>query len=319
MSFGELLSSYLVAEKLKIHGLNAAWKDSRELIMTDDHFGNAQVDQEMTEHQITRFFQHPPADYIVVPGFIAANSERDTTTLGRGGSDYTAAIIAAAMDANLLEIWTDVSGMMTADPRMVPQAITIPHISYAEAMELSHFGAKVIYPPTIQPVMSRRIPIWIKNTFAPHDYGTLIQDKAENRVPVTGISGIQHIALLTLEGSGMVGIPGFSKRLFDALLKERINVILITQSSSEHSITVGIHETDMLKAKAAVDSEFSQEIFDKKIAPLLVEKDLCIVAAVGDNMKNYHGLSGKLFGALGRNAINVRAIAQGSTEKIYRP
>ncbi|WP_295123250.1 bifunctional aspartate kinase/homoserine dehydrogenase I [uncultured Chitinophaga sp.] len=315
MSFGELLSSYLVAERLKLHGLNATWKDSRELIMTDDHFGTAQVDHEMTEHQITKYFQHAPAEYIVVPGFIAANAERDTTTLGRGGSDYTAALVAAAMDANILEIWTDVSGMMTADPRLVPQAIPIPHISYEEAMELSHFGAKVIYPPTIQPVMDRRIPIWIKNTFAPYDYGTLIKDNGEKPFPVTGISGIQQIALLTLEGSGMVGIPGFSSRLFNALLRERINVILITQSSSEHSITVGIHETDILKAKATVDSEFSQEIYDKKIEPLLVEKDLCIVAAVGDNMKNYHGLSGKLFGALGRNAINVRAIAQGSTEK----
>ncbi|MGN7723355.1 bifunctional aspartate kinase/homoserine dehydrogenase I [Chitinophaga sp. 22620] len=315
MSFGELLSSWMVAEKLKHMGLNAAWKDSRDLIFTDAQHGHALVDFDVTDHQVTAFFQHQSANYIVLPGFIASNADKDTTTLGRGGSDYTAAIIAAAMDASVLEIWTDVSGMMTADPRLVPQAIAIPRISYEEAMELSHFGAKVIYPPTIQPVMNRRIPIWIKNTFAPDDYGTLIQDNGEKPFPVTGISGIQKIALLTLEGSGMVGIPGFSKRLFDALLREKVNVILITQSSSEHSITVGILENDMLSAKAAVDSEFVQEIHDKRIEPLIVEKDLCIVAVVGDNMKNHHGMSGKLFGALGRNAINVRAIAQGSTEK----
>jgi aspartokinase/homoserine dehydrogenase 1 len=315
MSFGELLSSWMLAEKLKQSGLSAVWKDSRELIGTDAQFGHALVDFDVTDHQITGYFQHQNAAVVVLPGFIAASAGKETTTLGRGGSDYTAAIIAAAMDASVLEIWTDVSGMMTADPRLVPQAIAIPRISYEEAMELSHFGAKVIYPPTIQPVMNRRIPIWIKNTFAAGDEGTLIQDNGEKAFPVTGISGIQKIALLTLEGSGMVGIPGFSKRLFDALLREKVNVILITQSSSEHSITVGVHEDDMLKAKVGIDSEFVQEIHDKRIEPLIVEKDLAIVAVVGDNMKNHHGMSGKLFGALGRNAINVRAIAQGSTEK----
>lgn len=315
MSYGELLSSWMVAEKLKLNGQQAAWKDSRELLFTDNHFGSALVNFEVTDHQVTSFFHQQSADIVVLPGFIASNADRDTTTLGRGGSDYTAAIIAAAMDASVLEIWTDVSGMMTADPRIVPQAIAIPRISYEEAMELSHFGAKVIYPPTIQPVMNRRIPILIKNTFEPEAGGTLIQDNGVKPFPVTGISGIKGIALLTLEGSGMVGIPGFSRRLFDALLQEKVNVILITQSSSEHSITVGINECDMLKAKAAVDSAFAQEIHDKRIEPLTVEKDLCIVAVVGDNMKNHHGMSGRLFGALGRNAINVRAIAQGSTEK----
>lgn len=317
MSFGELLSSYLLAEKLKSAGLNAVWKDSRELIVTDNHFGNAAVNFLATNHQTAQYYQQQTADFFVLPGFVAATNDGETTTLGRGGSDYTAAIVAAALHAEVLDIWTDVSGMMTADPRMVSQAIPIPHISYEEAMELSHFGAKVIYPPTIQPVMDKRIPIWIKNTFAPDDYGTLIrsQDGETHTLPVTGISGIQKIALLTLEGSGMVGIPGFSKRLFEALLTERVNVILITQSSSEHSITVGIHEADMLKAKTAVDSEFSQEILEKRIEPLIVERDMSIVAVVGDKMKNHHGTSGKLFAALGRNGVNIRAIAQGSTEK----
>nr|WP_295871100.1 bifunctional aspartate kinase/homoserine dehydrogenase I [uncultured Chitinophaga sp.] len=315
MSYGELISCVIVAEKLKQQGFSATCKDSRDLIVTDNNYGHAAVNFQATNHLITEYFSQHPADYVVLPGFVAAAPNGDTTTLGRGGSDYTAAIIAAAVHAELLDIWTDVSGMMTADPRLVSQAIPIAHISYEEAMELSHFGAKVIYPPTIQPVMDKRIPIWIKNTFAPEDYGTLIQDSVERTFPVTGISGIQHISLLTLEGSGMVGIPGFSKRLFESLLQERINVIFITQSSSEHSITVGIHEADMLKAKTAVDSEFAQEIQEKRIDPLLVEKDLCIVAVVGDKMKNHHGTSGKLFGTLGRNGVNVRAIAQGSTEK----
>ncbi|MGN7818734.1 bifunctional aspartate kinase/homoserine dehydrogenase I [Chitinophaga sp. 22536] len=315
MSYGELISCVIVAEKLRQQGFSATCKDSRELIITDNNYGHATVNFHATNHLITEYFAQHPADYVVLPGFVAAAANGDTTTLGRGGSDYTAAIIAAAVNADLLDIWTDVSGMMTADPRLVSQALPIAHISYEEAMELSHFGAKVIYPPTIQPVMDKRIPIWIKNTFAPEDYGTLIQDTEERSFPVTGISGIQHISLLTLEGSGMVGIPGFSKRLFEALLQERINVIFITQSSSEHSITVGIHEADMLKAKTAVDSEFAQEIHDKRIDPLQVEKDLCIVAVVGDKMKNHHGTSGKLFGTLGRNGVNVRAIAQGSTEK----
>ncbi|SFD51948.1 aspartate kinase [Chitinophaga sp. CF118] len=317
MSFGELMSSYLLAEKLKLSGLKAVWKDSRELIVTDNNFGNAAVNFLATNHQSVQYFQQENADYFVLPGFVAASADGETTTLGRGGSDYTAAIMAAALNAEVLDIWTDVSGMMTADPRLVSQAIPIAHISYAEAMELSHFGAKVIYPPTIQPVMNKKIPIWIKNTFAPDDHGTLIhiQDGNERSYPVTGISGIQKIALLTLEGSGMVGIPGFSKRLFEALLQEKVNVILITQSSSEHSITVGIHEADMLKAKTTVDSEFAQEIQEKRIEPLIVERDMSIVAVVGDKMKNHHGTSGKLFGALGRNGVNIRAIAQGSTEK----
>ncbi|SHM69972.1 aspartate kinase [Chitinophaga jiangningensis] len=315
MSFGELISCVLVAEKLKQQGLNANCKDSRQLIVTDGNFGHAAVNFPATNHNIQAYFAESAADYTVLPGFVAATADGETTTLGRGGSDYTAAIVAAAVNASVLDIWTDVSGMMTADPRIVSQAIPIAHISYEEAMELSHFGAKVIYPPTIQPVMDKRIPVWIKNTFAPEDYGTLIQDSSERSMAVTGISGIQQIALLTLEGSGMVGIPGFSKRLFEALLRERINVILITQSSSEHSITVGIHEGEMLRAKAAVDEEFATEIHEKKIEPLQVEKDLSIVAVVGDKMKNHHGTSGKLFGTLGRNGVNVRAIAQGSTEK----
>ncbi|WP_185866698.1 bifunctional aspartate kinase/homoserine dehydrogenase I [Blattabacterium cuenoti] len=317
MSFGELSSSFLIAEKLKQTGLDAVCKDSRELIITDSQFGCAQVDFITSNHHIIQFFREKTSEYIVLPGFIGSTLENETTTLGRGGSDYTAAILAAAISASLLEIWTDVSGMMTANPKIVNQAFPIKEISYEEAMELSHFGAKVIYPPTIQPAMKKHIPIQIKNTFSPVDPGTLIYLSKSTNIsqPVTGISGIQNLALLTLEGSGMVGIPGYSKRLFEALSREKINVIFITQSSSEHSITTGIHEMDVIKAKAVIDSEFSQEIHQRRIDPLTIEKDLCIIAVVGDNMKNLHGTSGKMFASLGRNSINVRAIAQGSTEK----
>src|SRR4029079_18597098 len=232
------------------------------------------------------------------------------------GAHYTAAILSSALDATNLEIWTDVSGMMTADPRLTNNARIIPHISYQEAMELSHFGAKVIYPPTIQPVMSQGIPVRIKNTFAPADEGTLIES-ALNRHGniVRGISSINNIALISLEGSGMIGIPGFSKRLFEALSNEKINVILITQSSSEHSICVGIDAASSAKAKHAVDAAFSNEIALQKVEPLKIETDLSIVALVGENMKSHPGISGRMFSAMGRNGVNIRAIAQGSSEK----
>lgn len=317
MSFGELSSSFIISEKLKQYGLDTVCKDSRELIITDSQFGKAQVNFLISNHKINQFFKKKTSKYTVLPGFIGSTINNETTTLGRGGSDYTASILAAAISAKVLEIWTDVSGMMTANPKMVNQAFPIKKISYEEAMELSHFGAKVIYPPTIHPAMKKSIPIQIKNTFSPTDPGTLIYINKNNNInqPVTGISGIQNISLLTLEGSGMIGIPGYSKRLFDALSRKKINVVFITQSSSEHSITAGIHDMDVIKAKSEVDHEFYQEIKQKKINPLKVEKNLCIIAVVGDNMKNLHGTSGRMFSSLGRNSINVRAIAQGSTEK----
>jgi aspartokinase/homoserine dehydrogenase 1 len=216
----------------------------------------------------------------------------------------------------VLEIWTDVSGMMTADPRLVTNVRIIPQISYQEAMELSHFGAKVIYPPTIQPVSTKGIPTWIKNTFAPQDEGTIIQKEAAvNGNSIRGISSINNIALLSLEGSGMVGIPGFSKRLFESLATKKINVILITQGSSEHSICVGIDSVNAGLAKKSVDDAFAYEIETGKVDPLVVETELAIVALVGDNMKSHPGISGKMFGNLGRNGVNVRAIAQGSSER----
>ncbi|HEX5652520.1 MAG TPA: bifunctional aspartate kinase/homoserine dehydrogenase I [Chitinophagaceae bacterium] len=315
-SYGEWISSQIITAAFQSTGTEAVWKDSRELILTNAAFTNAEVDFEKTNKNIRNYFSTHTAGLYILPGFIAANHEGVTTTLGRGGSDYTAAILAAALDAKLLEIWTDVSGMMTADPRLTANARIIPHISYQEAMELSHFGAKVIYPPTIQPVMSRNIPVWIKNTFAPADEGTLIESVASrNGSIVRGISSINTISLISLEGSGMIGIPGFSKRLFEALSNEKINVILITQSSSEHSICVGIDSAYAARAKQAVDQAFANEIALQKVEPLRIESDLAIVALVGENMKSHPGISGRMFSAMGRNGVNIRAIAQGSSEK----
>lgn len=315
-SYGEWLSSQLLSARCRYDGLNNEWKDSRELIRTDSNFTQAQVDYAVTDNAIRDFFFNSESSVFVLPGFIASNAEGVTTTLGRGGSDFTAAIVAAALQASVLEIWTDVSGMMTADPRLTANAKLIPHISYQEAMELSHFGAKVIYPPTIQPVMSKGIPVWIKNSFSPSDQGTLIEaNPHKNGNIVRGISSINHIALLSLEGSGMVGIPGFSKRLFESLSSERINVILITQSSSEHSICVAVDAAQANRARQVVDAEFAHEIQLRKVEPLLIESDLSIVALVGEQMKSHPGISGRMFSAMGKNAINIRAIAQGSSEK----
>lgn len=316
VSYGELISSGLLSQRLKIDGIENSWKDARELIRTDSNHTHATVDFTGTNALIQTHLETTNANLFVVPGFIAADANGTTTTLGRGGSDYTAAIIAAAVAASSLEIWTDVSGIMTADPRLVANHKIIHRVSYQEAMELSHFGAKVIYPPTIQPVMDKGIPVWIKNTFKPGDPGTVIEAEAlhDERI-ICGISSISEVALLSLEGSGMIGIPGFSRRLFEALANHKINVILITQGSSEHSICVGVEQKIAATAKQAVDAAFAHEIETGRVEPLIIERDLAIIALVGDNMKSHPGISGKMFGAIGRNGVNVRAIAQGSSER----
>jgi len=320
-SYGEWLSSQIISAKFEADGIKNTWKDSRELISTNSVFSAAEVDFDATNKKLSAFFSSQTGSLFILPGFIASDKNGITTTLGRGGSDYTAAILASALNADTLEIWTDVSGMMTADPRLTNNARIISDISYQEAMELSHFGAKVIYPPTIQPVMNKNIPVWIKNTFAPGDHGTVITNTNGKKLPagnggiVRGISSINNMALLSLEGSGMIGIPGFSKRLFEALSNEKINVILITQSSSEHSICVGIEALMADRAKQIVDAAFSNEIELNKVEPLKIETDLSIVALVGENMKSHPGISGRMFSAMGRNGVNIRAIAQGSSEK----
>ncbi|WP_340198859.1 bifunctional aspartate kinase/homoserine dehydrogenase I [Ascidiimonas sp. W6] len=316
LSYGELLSSYIINSYFNYEKLDAIRKDSRLLIKTDSNFGQAAVDFNVTNVLCANYFETVSYQIIVVPGFVAKSLEGDSTTLGRGGSDYTAAIIAGAIEKSSLEIWTDVSGMYTANPKLVKHAFAIPEISYEEAMELSHFGAKVLYPPTVQPVFSKGIPIRIKNTFKPEAAGTLISKMTnENEKPVRGISHIDHITLLTLEGSGMIGIPGISKRFFEVLSLEQISVVMITQASSEHSICIGVANKDADKAKKLVDKAFEYEISGKRIKPCIVEKGLSIIALVGDHMKSHQGLSGKMFSALGANNVNIRAIAQGASER----
>ena len=316
LSFGELLSSYIIAEALKQNLKNTGYKDSRELIKTNNNYGKAAVNFEVTNKLIADYFASNENQVVIIPGFISSTLDGINTTLGRGGSDYTAAIIAAAVDASELEIWTDVNGMYTANPKIVKQAQPIATISYQEAMELSHFGAKVLYPPTIQPVLRKSIPILIKNTFEPENEGTYISNKTgSNTNPVKGISHIDHITLITLEGPGMIGVTGSSKRLFEVLSHENINVIFITQASSEHSICIGILNEDATTAETAINSAFNIEISQNKIDSCIVEKDLCIIALVGENMKNHQGLSGKMFSTLGKNNVNIRAIAQGASER----
>jgi aspartokinase/homoserine dehydrogenase 1 len=313
-SFGERLSSLIIANAAK-ELFDATHGESRKLITTNNDYLNAQVNFKITDKNITSFFEQNKHQVVVFGGFISSNSKNETTTLGRGGSDYSASIYAAALDAKELQIWTDVSGMFTANPRVVKQASPISEISYEEAMELSHFGAKVLYPPTIQPSLRKKIPIRIKNTFDPENSGTLISDNPKNGNEVKGISHIENISLITLEGGGMIGIPGFSKRLFETLSRQKINIIFITQASSEHSICVGLYENDAAKAIELLNDTFSIEIDRKKIKPIIIENNLAIIAVVGESMKNYQGLSGQMFSALGKNNVNVRAIAQGSSEK----
>ncbi|MFZ9956733.1 MAG: bifunctional aspartate kinase/homoserine dehydrogenase I [Flavobacteriales bacterium] len=308
VGFGEQLSSVIIATFMEAELL-----DSKELIKTNRNFGNAAVNFELTNENIKKAFKK--GKLYVAPGFVSSTETGESTTLGRGGSDYTAAIYAAALDAEMLEIWTDVSGMMTADPRKVPSAFPIERISYLEAMELSHFGAKVIYPPTIQPALKKNISILIKNTFAPQDKGTLICPTADTDQPIKGITSIENISLVSLSGSGMIGIPGIASRLFGALAKEVVNVILITQSSSEHSITLAIDDASVEVAQKAVSKEFEYEISLGRIDELKVEKDMAIVALVGEKMSGQVGVSGKMMSALGSNGVSIRAIAQGSSER----
>ncbi|WP_108869242.1 bifunctional aspartate kinase/homoserine dehydrogenase I [Aquimarina aquimarini] len=314
-SFGEILSSYIIYETAKIKGLDITLKDARDVIIKTTS-SKVSIDYKETNQKIKDFADSNTHKICLFPGFVARTQEGEPTTLGRGGSDFTAAILAAAMDAEELQIWTDVSGMYTANPKLVKQAKPVHHISYQEAMELSHFGAKVIYPPTIHPVLEKDIPILIKNTFSPEDQGTLITRKVEDRKkPVTGISHIDDIAIISLEGSGMVGIPGFSKRLFETLFLENINVILITQASSEHSICLAVEASQAENAKTVLDTAFEFEISKHKLDAVKIENEVAIIALVGDNMYHHQGLSGKMFSTLGKNNVNIRAIAQGASEK----
>ncbi|HEY4196203.1 MAG TPA: aspartate kinase, partial [Mucilaginibacter sp.] len=315
LSYGERCSTLMISKMAAQYFPETLFVDASELIKTDSDFGHAKVNMELTELLIKGFVQENPDKMLFVTGFIASNDAGQITTLGRGGSDYTAAIFGSALNASEIQIWTDVNGMMTADPRMVKKAFSLPELTYTEAMELSYFGAKVIYPPTMIPAFLKKIPIVIKNTFDVDFEGTFIQhDCKASSLPIKGISSINEISIINVEGSGMVGKSGFSGRLFSLLAREQINIILITQSSSEHSITFAVQPNEAEKAKRLIGQEFELELLAKKLEHPVIEQSLAVLAIVGENMKQTPGMSGKLFHALGRNGINVRAIAQGSSE-----
>lgn len=311
LSFGEIMSSYIISRVIE----NAEVLDAKLLIKTDDHYGNAHVNFPLTNRLIRAQFNNYKKTGIV-PGFIASSEHSHITTLGRGGSDYTAAIIAAALEVNQLEIWSNVDGFMTADPKKVKKALAIEQLSYAEAMELSHFGAEVIYTPTIHPVYSKNIEVVIKNINNPQGQGTLISREPgkPGASPIKGISSIDDIDLITLQGAGMVGVKGISSRLFGVLARTDVNIILITQASSEYSITFALIPQDSERALKCIQQEFEVEIKTRNELHVLVEKELSVIAIVGEQMKNKPGISANLFTSLGRNGISVIATAQGSSE-----
>ena len=311
VSYGERLSSNIVATLVQ----GAKWFDSRDFIKTVQKNHKNILDSELTNRLVRRTFSDLPR-VSLVPGFISMDRDsNETTNLGRGGSDYTAAIIAAALDADILEIWTDVDGFMTADPRVIKTAYTINELSYIEAMELCNFGAKVIYPPTIYPVCVKNIPIRVKNTFNPEAEGTIIKAQIDNdSKPIKGISSINGTTLITVTGLSMVGVIGVNRRIFTALADNGISVFMVSQASSENSTSIGVRDQD---AKAAVDvlnGEFAKEIETGAMFPMHAESGLATIAIVGENMKHTPGIAGKLFGTLGRSGISVIACAQGASE-----
>ncbi|MDQ7948043.1 MAG: bifunctional aspartate kinase/homoserine dehydrogenase I [Pedobacter sp.] len=315
LSYGERCSTFMVSQIAKRQFPEALFADAAQFIKTDSNFGQAKVDAQLTALLVRDFCTQNAEKLLFVTGFIASNEANRVTTLGRGGSDYTAAILGSALNAQEIQIWTDVNGMMTADPRIVKKAFPLTELSYIEAMELSYFGAKVIYPPTMTPAFLKKIPIVIKNTFDPDFEGTYIRHGAKaSAFPIKGISSIDEISIINLAGSGMVGKAGFSGRLFSLLSREQINVVLITQSSSEHSITFAVKPSDAVKAVELISKEFDLELQAQKLQEPEVEDGLSVLAIVGENMKRTPGISGKLFHALGRNGVNVHAIAQGSSE-----
>jgi bifunctional aspartokinase / homoserine dehydrogenase 1 len=317
LGFGERLSARMVSSYLQERNIASFFVDARELIVTDANYVDARVDAHASELNIRkRFasFEGVP----VVTGFIAAASDGSSTTLGRGGSDYTASILGAALESSEIWIWTDVDGFFSADPKRVRDARVLPYISYAEAMELSHAGARVLHPLAVQPAMKAGIPVLIKNSFNPEAKGTRIERVAPSEIsqilPVTGLSSINKVVLLNMSGSGMVGVPGIASRLFTCLARHRINIIFISQASSEQSITLAITPSQAAKAKTILEEEFFDEIESRQIEPFVIRRNLAMIAVVGNNMSGHPGVSAQLFETLGKNGINVIAVAQGASE-----
>ncbi len=314
MSFGERMSCTLFASYIESRGVKAEMVDARECIKTNNRFGSAIVDFERSYKLTAGKLKGKVLP--VITGFIASTEEGITTTLGRNGSDYTASIVGAAIGAECIEIWTDVDGVLSADPGYVKDAFVIPQLSYQEAMELSYFGAKVIHPYTMIPAVEKRIPIRIRNSLNPSAEGTLITESVERQDrAVTGIASIDSIALINVEGGGMIGIPGVAARIFGALAKASVNIMMISQASSEHSICLVFNESDSQKALDSLREELALELETKRIENFELKRDLVMIAIIGENMRGTPGISGKLFSSLGREGINVFAIAQGSSER----
>ncbi|MEM6831233.1 MAG: aspartate kinase, partial [Bacteroidota bacterium] len=313
MTMGELLSSHIIFHFFKKH-IETTFFNSKDFLIVQDGNHRKRADLEASALRINELNGLKKVN--IFPGFIAATTDGTITSLGRGGSDYTASLLANLFDASSLEIWSDVDGIMSADPKYVKQAKALQHISYEEALEISHFGAKVIYPPSIQPTLTKGIPITIKNTFHPEKEGTLItKEWDQNKTIIQGISSIKNIATINLSGSGMVGIPSFSARFFKALANQQVNIIMITQASSEHSICVAISGDELDRALNALEEAFHAELSSQAIDPIEVDEASAIVALVGANMRNQVGVSGKMFNTLGKNGISIQAIAQGSSER----
>ena len=314
MSFGERLSAYIISECVKEAGIKTEFLDTRNVIKTDENFGSARVNFDASYRNIRNYFDSHDTLQIVT-GFIGSTEKDETTTIGRGGSDYTASILGAALNVQEIEIWTDVDGAMTADPKKVSGAFPIEKMTYLEAIEISHFGARVIYPPTIEPASRGKIPLRIKNTFNPDFPGTLIDaNLSENKFPLKGITSITGVTLLKLKGSGLIGVANVSERLFGVLARNNIRVMLITQASSEHSISFAVEPKLAAKAKEAIELEFYKEIDWRQIGEVVVEENLSVIAAVGEDVRKNPKISGKLFQTLGEENVNVVAIAQGSSE-----
>ena len=311
VSYGERMSSRIVATVIE----GARWYDSRDIIRTEKKNGKNVLSAQATNDIVRKTWEHLP-DVSLMGGFISSDIESgEVTNLGRGGSDYTAAIVAAALDATALEIWTDVDGFMTADPRVISTAYVIDELSYTEAMELCNFGAKVIYPPTIYPVCVKNIPIWVKNTFNPEAPGTIIKkDIHLGEKPIRGISSIKGTTLITVSGLSMVGVIGVNRRIFTCLADNGISVFMVSQASSENSTSIGVRDIDAAEACRVLNEEFAQEISEGAMYPMTAEGGLATVAIVGENMKHTPGIAGKLFGTLGRSGISVIACAQGASE-----
>jgi len=316
--FGERLSSLLLAAHISDRNVKSEALDARELIRTDDAHGRAAVDFEVSGELIRGRMasgSSPDNPIFIVTGFIASTSRGVATTLGRNGSDYTASILGAALDADSVEIWTDVDGILTADPRIVPEAWVIDEISFQEAMELSFFGAEVIHPFTLRPVIEKNLPVFIKNTMNPSAPGTRIAKTAAPKDrPITGIASVDDVSMITIEGGGMIGMPGIASRIFASVARTGANIIMITQASSEHSICLVCRREEAAIAAAGLESDLSDTLHSGIIRSIRVSDSLEIIAVIGENMQGQPGLSGKLFSALGDTGVNILAIAQGSTE-----